>query len=178
MRSFLMSACLLMVLVAPAASQSGSLRTGQRIRIGVRSARAITGNLTAIDRDTLAVEAADRLVTHVALRDVQFLQKSRGLHGNSLALGVLGLAAGTVIGLALANSASTGKPLDYSGAGYIVLVPIGAVVGAVAGTAIRSERWQKVPRDDWRVALGFGADSNGNPQLRLALGWSGQGPRH
>lgn len=139
----------LLLAAGPASAQQ--LQPGQRIRVTapeLKLERAV-GELRWVDRDSLVL---DTPAAHLALPTglVQQVEVSRGRKGHTLlgtAIGAgVGLAAGFLL-FAPGSSECTGSG-DYEEycmwyrAGAMVG---GAVVGALTGTLIRSERWEPIP---------------------------------
>jgi hypothetical protein len=92
--------------------------------------------------ETLSLDPATRLQVSVGSR-----------HHTLLGLGI-GTAVGFGVGMALAQRAGCDRGIfgsggrenedDLCGAYGVVAVPLGAVLGAVVGRLIRSERWEAV----------------------------------
>src|SRR5690242_5500544 len=150
---------LLVVAVLWPLAHATAQQPGQRIRAQTPSSRHwLVGTLIATDPDSLRlfVDGAGQPVA-VGWRDVTRVEVSRG-HGTRM---LDGLAAGFALGFAGGANAAADRdearvcPNDLSGICVLnieadvvqegVLVgAAGAVLGAVVGSRVRTERWEKV----------------------------------
>ena len=125
------------------AASSGSVPKGCAPVVGRLSMISATDVRVLLDggsEETLPLDPATRLQVSVGSR-----------HHTLLGLGV-GTAVGFGVGMALAGRAgcdrgifgSDGREDDLCGAYGVVAIPLGAVLGAVVGRLIRSDRWEAV----------------------------------
>jgi hypothetical protein len=151
---------------------------GARIRVSRIGAAPTTGTLLAHTSDSIAIERPDGRRETMAMKDVTWLEISRGRTRN-VAVGVaLGLVAGAVVGIQLKKSGdrvttrtipfkSTDPNNLYLQASFAVAdtsvgnpmwVPLGMLAGTAAGTIVGlfwKERWRPamIRRGDAKVGL-------------------------
>jgi len=137
-----------------AAQEQSRILPGARVRVTTPDLPRgqLLGAVTRIDADTLVVGS-----TPVALRSLMRLEVSTGRRSHwatGLGIGFLaGAGLGAILGAAVGDpygEICTPTQCALAGAGILGLV--GMPVGAVVGAMIRTERWQEVPPDRWRVA--------------------------
>ena len=142
------------------AQDNARLREGQRVRVTTRSAKTPTvGSLIAISGDTLLLRTDQSSDPYRILRgDLVSVDTSKGfvhtgpggLGGGIIGLGV-GAVTGVIVGKLIANRdrARNRCPDGNCEFAELVTVPIGALVGFVAGGVIGSqlggEEWDPVP---------------------------------
>ncbi|MCU0621092.1 MAG: hypothetical protein MUC69_06275 [Gemmatimonadales bacterium] len=134
---------------APVAAQQ--LDAGQRIRVTVPALQLDrqVGSLRWLDRDSVVIDT-DLHRLAMAPGQVSRLDVSRGRKGHTL----LGLGIGAAVGLGAGfllfqpgSSQCTGSG-DYEENCMLYRAGVmvgGAVAGALAGTFIRTERWEALP---------------------------------
>ena len=162
---------LALVLAAPLQAQTDDPAPGTRVRVwpacptpeaSKGKCAPVIGRLLSRDTAGVLVEREGTAADTLPIASVARLEMSAGpRHRTLLGFGV-GAAVGFGAGMILAGRAgcntgifSSGEDADICGA-YGIAIPIGAVLGAVVGRLIRSERW--LPLGDLR------------PTLRLAPG--------
>jgi hypothetical protein len=170
------------------AQTPGTLVEGQRVRVTHRcrvtrdqltecserrSPRVTTGQLRALDGDTLRIstQSSDsELVVPSAYVDRLWVvdgKRSRFWAGAGI-----GLLAGAVIGGAIGSTQewcliSFGDCDDpATGLGVIIGAPAGFLIGGVVGAVIRSDRWRAVSVNDHRISVEPRPDALG---LRLSV---------
>jgi ABC-type nitrate/sulfonate/bicarbonate transport system permease component len=153
------------LLVAPICTATAQDRTsppepGQRVRVTAPSL-GLDGHeerFSGVRGDTLVLTSMRCLIADVERLDVHAGRRSHAVTG-----GLIGLAAGVLIGIpvgALEQSRYECDP-DNAWAPCIPPLPtipimfgvIGGVLGAVTGGFIKTDRWQHVPLDQLRVSV-------------------------
>jgi len=105
--------------------------------------------------------------------DVSVLQRSRGLHNNAAKGALIGLAGGAAFGLGTGIlAASQGDSFWDAETGEVLLFTLitgatGAGLGALIGLAIKSEKWENVPSDQWQIQVA--PDPNGGVAIGVNL---------
>jgi hypothetical protein len=165
---------------AAVAQEPAPLQPGQRVRVRstVAHAPVLTGAVESIGRDTLIVRredgAAAGVATAIPFSGIAQLQVSQGRHsrwvrGMLIGAGV-GAVAGAIIGAATYDEDdwlfSTGENAVL---GALLFTPIGALTGAVIGLQVKTERWEGVPLDRVRPAVGGGAHGRVSFGIAVAL---------
>jgi hypothetical protein len=155
--SFLLGASL------PLHAQVEALRPGARVRIWgacvassdsvPKSCAPVVGRLVKVSTTNVFIHPDAGPEVTLPLEPATRLQVSVGSRHHTL-LGVgVGTAVGFGAGMVLAGRAgcdrgifgsSSGREDDVCGAYGLVAIPLGAVLGAVVGRLIRSERWRAV----------------------------------
>jgi hypothetical protein len=155
---FLVSAIMLVVPISAAAGQLSELRPGADVRI--RAPGVLTGEvectILARDRDTLRVARPGSAPIVVPLASITSAAVHRGRTRGAGAGKGAKWGAGVGLGLGLFNigfSDCSGTHCETSDnvAGVAAFTAIGAGVGALVGTVVRAERWERVelpPRVD------------------------------
>jgi len=160
----------------------GNIEAGSRIRLKVNSGFDLEALETREDEDFLMGELEScgdgelvfkpqepgSDVVRVPMENVQLLYVSRGTSGHTLEGAALGLAVGLLVALASQSSADGLSEFDdsiYRGVGITVA---GTIIGALTGSAIRSEKWKKVHVDYSGISLG----KNPPGEYQLAFGFS------
>jgi hypothetical protein len=124
-----------------------------------RTCQTDSGLLVTVTANSLAVaEGTDETV--FALDSVSSLEVSSGKRrrvGRSMLIGsAIGGGVGALIGaIYFANDCSESGVCSLAGAavGAIVGVPLGLLVGGVAGAFVKTDRWEEVPLDRLRVSF-------------------------
>lgn len=162
------------------AQENQPLVPGSRLRATVAFAdstthqadlRVIHGDLVSWENERLRLRENTRGDTlEVALVRVKRLEVSRGLRGHSAEGVAIGLVAGVAIGVPLGLAAFKGQEdnlLSFGSSGQWALAygagfgVLGALVGALVGSAHKSEEWQLVPAEQIRVRLGVRSQAGG-----------------
>ena len=137
--------------VSPAAAQVSELRPGAYVRI--RAPGVLTGEvectILARDRDTLRVARPGSAPIAVPLASITRAAVHRGRTRGAGARKGAKWGAGVGLGLGLFNigfSGCSGTHCETSDnvAGVAAFTAIGAGVGALVGTVVRAERWERV----------------------------------
>lgn len=150
-----------------ACAQPATPSSGTRIRVQATTALSprTAGTLVALDSDSLRFlsDRGESLV--LPTRSVANLDRSLGKRSHVLEGLVTGLLAGMLIGsIAFVDPSEQGlEAIEYGIAGAAV----GLFVGGAVGAAIQTERWETVPRESWRLGLGF----DRSPGFRFAVGF-------
>jgi len=170
MRPATLLAILALVSSADATAQAPQLTPGRRVR--VTSAAAGLDNTEAfvvgLRRDTMALQYAtsrvdahgqrhtDSLVTDVSTASVTSLAiyagKKSGARTGLLIGGTSMLLIGVVGNAAYYSSGEEGYARYVIG-GAVVTGAIGAGIGWLIGSAIKSDRWEEIPLDRVRVGI-------------------------
>lgn len=154
-----------------AAQTPGTPMEGQRVRVAFRcklvhdqvtgcrehrSPRIVTGLFQSSAGDTLRLRAessgADLAIPSASVAQLWVVEGKKGNFWNGAGIGLI---AGAVIG-GVIGSTQEFCILDCSPAtffGVIIGEPAGALLGGAVGSAIQSDRWREVPRDDLRVSV-------------------------
>ena len=123
---------------------------GARVRVTLRPPQhdqPIVGTLARLGRDSIVVRSVDAGSLAYPTSRVRWLEVSRGRRGHALLGGVMGGIGGAAIGIGLAAAACGDGCV---GATTLGLVPVGttlvgAALGALTGSLIHSERWERAP---------------------------------
>ncbi len=150
------SGLLLVLLFGQAWGQDLIIRDS-RMRVSAPAAgvESLTCRGVAVVADTLVVDCGRRF--KIPLRAVTSLEVSRGRKSRTLEGAAVGLIAGGALGLVTADDA-----LARAGAGGV-----GLLLGLAVGTAISSERWERVQLKGLEV--GFGPGRDGRLRIVAAL---------
>ena len=169
MRCLCMLTMLALASFADAAAQVLPLHRGQRVRVTAPAFGLVKrpASFQAQRGDTIVVVADS--ATHLPLASVSQLDRYRGRKSGW----ATGLAVGTILGTILGVGVGGAAADDGSGfigpeaviaAGGAVGAVSGALVGLIVGGLIKSDKWDEVPLDAWRVhvvaerdAFGIGA---------------------
>lgn len=149
------SFCGLLVLTAalPALAEDSSsgVSSGARVRLTVASVSGHRLIGTLVRQDEISLDIAhDGSVSSVPLKSIAKLEVSAGRKRRTMAGALCGAALG--IGLAVFGSCTGDDCALFRSLAVVVLVPAGAGIGALVGSAIRTERWQTVPTVPPQVA--------------------------
>lgn len=159
-----------------ASAQKGSVQPGNRIRVTEVEppTRQHSGTLMSVATDTLVLKLDDTGMNvaypHSALSKVEL---SAGMSSN-LKWGVqrgriVGVVAGAVWGVTSCNcsNSNTGWKLFSAASGMFVGAIAGMGVGAILGSRHKTESWEELPPQVWRV--GVAPTSDGKLGLSLSL---------
>jgi hypothetical protein len=125
---------------------------GSRVRVKTSTVPDVwrTGTVESWNRDTLELTVEGKWSRVIPLPELVSLEISRGSRRNTgkgaLAGGIAGAAFGTISSIAIAVA----DPIEGGGFGtYAVFTvgtaAIGAGIGALIGSLVKSERWEEVP---------------------------------
>jgi hypothetical protein len=155
--ALLVAALVLIASVDLFAQQEPPVAPGDRVRVTAPTIDPdpFVGTFVSMGADTcvLLVEGrAEALALPFA--SVTSLEVSRGRKSYALAGAGIGLAAGAVVGVAIASGTEEG---EYEGLARFVSVAggtgIGLVIGTVVGASIKTERWEFVDLQPVRVSI-------------------------
>ena len=154
---FFISAIMLVVPISAAAAQVSELRPGAYVRIRAPGVLAgeVEGAILARDHDTLLLARPGSGPVAVPIASITRAAVHRGRTRGAGAVKGAKWGAGVGLGLGLFNVAFS----DCSGThcetsdnvvGVAAFTAVGAGVGALVGTLVRAERWERVelPRHD------------------------------
>jgi hypothetical protein len=142
------------------------LSVGARVRLTAPSVsrRPLVGQLVR-ESAALEIRRDDGSSASVPIRSIEKLQVSSGRKRKTLVGAVCGAALGVGTALITLRCKHPGFCEDnYINAGLVVFGGGGAVVGALVGTAIRTEHWKTVP-----VPIARPAGAAGGNLLSLTL---------
>jgi len=182
----LLGGVVLLAAAGAQAEESAGLREGARVRASIKKVsqpagasnlRRLTGALVGIDDSTLRLETSrDEPPVVVARQDVAKVEVSvrRSRRGKGA---LIGLGVGAVAGLVLMAAGNSGgcsrEPciVDFSGPEYyagsaLLLGAVGAGIGALVAPG---EKWETVPNDRLRVAVG--PTRGGGVRFGVSLGF-------
>ena len=132
------------------------------------------GTVAALETDRLTVQVEERAdALSVPLADVTKLKVRRGQKSNAGKGALIGLGVGAAAGVITALLSCADSQCDWDNAGddvtgYTAVVLgaggalLGAGIGAIIGSSIKTDRWESVPLDNIRVSL--------TPSTPLGLG--------
>ncbi len=157
---------LVLIPAAASAQEFPSINAGARVRVWTSpAAEPVTGLVTRLDASTVTIDAeeGDYLITltrdTITRLDVSRGHRSRGK--NALVGALIGVAAGAIVLAASTEKSGIG---GGPGNGLVVLAPVGAVVGFMAGSG--PERWTSTTiRPNKRAGLAIAPA----PSLRFSL---------
>ena len=160
------------------AQDTPPVAVGQRVRVSTESGATHVGLVTALSSGALELqdeEGSQRF--SVPLASVTRLDVSRGLKSNTGKGAGVGFLAGAVTGVLIGFSLGDDPPLFSddpfpfsaevkAAVGFFLGGGGGAIIGALIGKDIHSDRWVEVPLDRLRVSFAPHRDG------RFALGFS------
>ncbi len=130
------------------------------------------GTVAALETDTLTVKVEERAdALYVPLADITKLEVRHGQRSRAGKGALIGLGVGAAAGVTLAFVACAGKECysdSNDATGVVALIfgaggaLLGAGIGAIIGSSIKTDRWESVPLDNIRVSL--------TPSTLLGLG--------
>ncbi len=114
------------------------------------------GTIVSVDGGTLSVDTLQVALAQLTRLDVYRGQKSQTLTGALVGAGILGAVA-VPVGIQLCKAVNQGDTC-YGADQYVLPVVaggvlVGAGIGALIGSAIKSDRWEEVPLDQLRVSF-------------------------
>lgn len=163
----------IVVLASDAGAQE--LREGDRIRVTTISGQPaqVTGVFRGSETESLTIHVDGSAQAMVPYGDISRLQRSRGFHNNAAKGALIGGAGGAAFGIATGIlAASQGDSFWDAETGEVLLFTLvtgatGAGLGALIGLAIKSEKWETVPREQWRIQVA--PDPRGGVAIGLNL---------
>jgi hypothetical protein len=153
-----------LTLICLAAADAGAqqLRPGDRIRVRTMSGgpAEMVGTYQGSEPDHLVLFTSQSTRVEVPWDNLSRLELSRGMQTNAGKGALIGLGVGGAAGLALglAFVADDSGFYEDVNAGHVVFATLvfgaaGAGLGALIGLASKSERWQTVPAEQWRIQV-------------------------
>ena len=151
------------LVVAPlttiASQESPVLKRGDRVRVRAPSVSGgpFIGTLVALETDSLVVQGGTS-TRRLALASIAHLDISRGRRSHTVMGAGIGFLVGAGVGTVwILSSYGGGGDCDPVGPCIALACAFlgggGAVVGAVTGALIRTERWAEVPLGHLRLSL-------------------------
>lgn len=163
---------------AAVAQEPAPVHPGQRVRVRstVAHAPVLTGAVESIGRDTMIVRHEDGagVATAIPLSSVAQLQVSQGRHSKWVTGLLIGAGVGAVAG-AIIGAATYDEDDPFFSAGEnalaaaLLFTPIGGLAGAIIGLQVKTERWESVPLDRVRPAVGGGSHGRVTFGVAVAL---------
>ena len=156
----------LLVLTSTSLVLAQSMEIGDRVRVHVSSGDRYTGNVTAIDTESLQLDlspGASLELVDVDKADLDGLEISRGRSRKTLAGLGLGIVFGAGTGALIAHAETNDDGCfdeatngDCVKMGAVAGAVVGGVLGALIGTIIRTDRWEVVSVGDVGFRIGPG----------------------
>jgi hypothetical protein len=146
------------------------LHEGSRVRVRVvGSSEPQIGTLARASGDSVLVRyLPDARPVAVSAAQLSTFETSLGKKGNTRKGAVVGFVVGTVVGVAYGISWASEPNNDFAvheiAATGLIVGGVGALLGAIAGVAIRTERWEAVA-PPWETATA----RTPNRSIRLAV---------
>ena len=144
---------LLFLAVAPLsvgnAQDSRPVEPGARLRVTrTTGAEPVVGNLASWEGEQLILEVGGRRLT-LAAGSITKLEASSGQKSNAL----LGLGIGAVVGAIGGVVYCKNAVCDQEAKAAAIFSLPGALIGVLMGAAIKTEKWEEVPLDQFRVSF-------------------------
>ena len=162
--AFLIAAMISAAPVKLGAQEHWPVAPRDRVRVTLKQDHsAVVGTIETIEGNALVIQPKTPGVRTVALRDIAKLEISRGertgaLKGAAAGFVILGLAGafaqGTVCEADFGVPSGTGSREPCPGKAALVGVgtgAVGALLGAVIGSFIRTDRWDEAPLDNVHI---------------------------
>jgi hypothetical protein len=156
----LLVVCLILAPAVDLSAQQLPIQFGQRVRVTVPSLNLMNQE-DAFHRmrgDTLVLESI-----RCPTADVERLEVPAGRRSHAATGGLIGAAAGILIGIPIGAMEQSRYECDPNNALAPCIPPlptipimfgmIGGVLGAVTGSFIKTDRWEEVPLDQLRASL-------------------------
>lgn len=149
-------AMLLVIPMTPLHAQGEGLTPGARVRLwptcaaptgseSNQACRPVVGRLVKTEATGVLIQREGRAPEAFPRNSSTRLEVSRGSRHHTLLGFGIGAAVGFGAGMVLASRAGCGGIFDDDICGaYGIAIPAGAVLGAVVGRLIRSERWRPI----------------------------------
>jgi hypothetical protein len=143
---------ILLLTATPVVVAAQSVKPGDRVQVTAPDLTRYDGTLQALTRDTLTVDTLRIAVASVTRLDVH--RGTRSNRGIAVGIGVpLGALAGGIMGNAYGATNDPQFQGLHAAAGMMVGMVGGLVTGLVVGSLIKSDRWEEVPLDQFRVSF-------------------------
>jgi hypothetical protein len=148
-------------------AQDLPLQPGQRVRVTVPSADVSKQEATfqRMAGDSLVLSSASYATADVTRLDVHAGRRSNTVAGALIGALVLGGAALVTVEAVCNSGQMTCGSENASAIAGALGVAGGALLGAAIGAAVKSDKWEEVPLDRWRV----GVVSTRDGQLALGV---------
>ena len=160
-------------LVTIASQELPPLKPGDRIRVAAPtlSPGPLVGTVVAFEADSLMVQRGTD-TWRLSLASLTRLEMSQGRRSHAGLGAGIGLLVGAGVRAVIGSGCHAVVVPVSSGVGCIavgaaVIGGAGALVGAVTGALVRTERWAEVPLDRLRVS--FTSDRGGALTIRASL---------
>lgn len=163
MRTWAVALVLASMGAGQAAAGDGTGLDGTRVRVETAASGRLVGVVIASDASFLTIQGSPEAdATRVARSDIRGLEVSRGKRRHT----VHGLIGGAVAWAAVVGLVAAFDTLDESGVGEPLFVAGMVGTGALVGTLIKTERWERVPTP----ALSLGVSPHGRGvRVQVAL---------
>ncbi len=157
---------------------------GDLVRVGTVDDRMLTGTVSEVTGNGIGIRSMDGFSASISYDEMESLHRSvgRGSYAARTALIGGGSAAlsGLLIGAVTGNSCDDAFDDDSCSSlglfvGVVFAVPlglVGALVGLIAGSSIKREKWQKVPLTDrgtMSIEPRISIPANGLPSFGVQL---------
>jgi hypothetical protein len=151
----------------------GDLCPGLRVR--VRGAgQPMVGDVVAVDSESIDIRLArERRVVRVPRQQLTRIETLRGRKsaaGTGALVGLIPAAAfGGLLGYGFYRAFCEGcsdSPAPAMARGAVIVGAPGALLGAIVGAAVRTDRWEDIPAGRWKPRISFEPSRRG---ARVAL---------
>lgn len=151
-------ACLMLLpLVAAAGQERPTVTPGARVRVTTTRGK-VAGTLEAVDSASILLRRDNGTTAALARSSTTRVELSAGPgmcsppnRGTCVVVGTLGGALiGVGLGAMMISTRTCGEN-DLCGIEYLLTVPLGALVGGLAGASLDGERWRPA---EWPVVVG------------------------
>jgi hypothetical protein len=160
-------------LVTISSQELPPLKPGDRIRAtaSTLSPSPLVGTVVAFEANSLMVQRGTG-TRRLSLASLTRLEMSQGRRSHAALGAGIGLLVGAGVGAVIGSGCKAIiVPVSSEGGciavGAAVIGGAGALVGAVTGALVRTERWAEVPLDRLRVS--FTSDRGGALKIRASL---------
>jgi hypothetical protein len=159
------------------AQEPPPVEPGDRVRVtAAHGIRNRVGTLRALNNDSIVLENPGLVlpIDSVTQLEVSRGRKSRAGRGALIGLG-FGVGIGAAVGFLISQDESgenecRGIEAQCTAIGAASLGLVGAGIGALAGAATKTDRWEEVPLERLRVTFVPQRDGRFGPSVRAAFG--------
>jgi hypothetical protein len=155
LRTLLAASLAIAPLATIASQEPPAIKSGDRVRVTAPtvSAGPLVGTVLTLESDSLVVQGGIN-AWRLSLATITHLDRSRGRRSHTLLGAGIGLLVGAGVGALVAgNDAGCEIDLACAAIGAGIVGGGGALIGAVAGALVRTERWAEVPLNHLRLSL-------------------------